>query len=304
MEQKLGQETTYGKTLLIGALCYVMWGLLPLYWHLLSGFDPLFILANRILWSAVFMLGLTACTGRLKLLVSTFRDWKTMRFLIPAALVITVNWGTYIWAVNSGRGLDASLGYYMNPLVVFAIGLALFHEHCGAAEWIALGLAAAGVLYAALAYGEFPYAAIVLAVSFAAYGTLKKFAHVDGLISTTVETLVIAPLALLYLILTPASRAAVSALTLPDGLLLLCSGAVTALPLVLYARGVNTLPFTTMGFLQFISPTLMLLVSLFVYHEPFSKQNAVAFALIWAGLAVYMFAALRRERRAARSRAE
>ncbi|MDO4572986.1 MAG: EamA family transporter RarD [Clostridia bacterium] len=284
------------KALAMGALCYVLWGTLPLYWRLLDGWDPLVILAGRILFSALFMTAVLACTGRLPALAATFRDRAKMRWLLPAALVITVNWGVYIWAVNSGRILDASLGYYMNPLVVFALGVLVFKERCGALSWIALGLAAAGVILSALLFGAFPYAALALAFSFAVYGLLKKYAHTDGLLSITVETLLIAPLALLFFIVSPASHAALATLRLSGALLLAGTGVVTALPLVLYTRGVNGLPFTAMGFLQFISPSLQLLIGLIVYKEPLNAAQLVAFACIWAGLAVYMFGLLRHER--------
>lgn len=285
------------KSLLVGVLCYILWGSLPLYWHLLESWNPLFILACRIVFSAVFMLALLACLKKLPVVWGTFRDRAKMRWLLPAALVITVNWGTYIWAVNSGRILDASLGYYMNPLVVFALGVLVFREKSGALSWVALALAGVGVTLSAFLFGAFPYAALALAISFAVYGLLKKFAHVDGLVSITVETLLIAPLALLFLLLAPVSRTAMAQVTPLSALLLIGTGAVTAVPLVLYTRGVNDLPFTAMGFLQFISPTLQLIIGLTVYKEPFNLSELVAFAFIWAGLALYMIGLFRGERR-------
>ncbi len=284
------------KSLLIGALSYIMWGFLALYWRLLDGWNPLVILGCRILFSALFMLALLACMRRLKEVFLTFRDWSKMKYLLPAAFVITINWGVYIWAVNSGRILDASLGYYMNPLVVFALGLIVFREKVRLLSWIALALAAVGVILSTALFGVFPYAALALALSFAVYGLIKKFAHIDGLISITVETLIIAPFALLFLLISPVSRASVAAVTPLFAALLMGTGAVTAVPLVLYTRGVNGLPFTTMGFLQFISPTIQFFIGLFVYGEQLTVGRLVAFAFIWAGLIVYMFGLIRHER--------
>jgi chloramphenicol-sensitive protein RarD len=209
-------------------LCFVLWGLLPLYWHLLSNVDAIVILASRILCSALFTVALLLITGRFGEVREVLRDGKKMRFMVPAALVITVNWGIYIWAVNAGHLLDASLGYYLNPLVVFAIGMLLFRERCGLLEWIALGLAAAGVLVSTLAYGAFPWIALALATTFGVYGALKKLAGVSGLPSIAVETILVLPFALAYLLFAPASHAMYASLTLPTAVLLVLTGVVTA----------------------------------------------------------------------------
>ena len=283
------------QALFIGALCYVLWGLLPLYWHLLEDLNPLFILCNRILFSAVFVMTLLLARGRAKSVFSTMRDWSKMKYLLPAAIVVTINWGIYIWAVNSGRIIDSSLGYYMNPLMVFALGVVVFREKSGARSWAAIALAAVGVILSTLLSGSFPYVAIALAVTFSVYGLLKKFAHVDGLVSIAVETLLIAPFALLFMVLAPASRQALISITPVSALLLIGAGIVTATPLVLYTRGVNDLPFITMGFLQFICPTLQLIIGLLVYRETLQPAKMIAFAFIWLGLILYMSELFRRE---------
>jgi chloramphenicol-sensitive protein RarD len=154
--------------------CYILWGLLPLYWHILEDLDSVFILCNRIIWSAVFTIAILLITKKFSEVKAVFRDKKKMRFMIPAAITITINWGVYIWAVNAGHLLDSSLGYYMNPLVVFAIGIALFHETSSVLDWVSLALATVGVLIATIAYGAFPWIAIVLALSFGLYGTFKN----------------------------------------------------------------------------------------------------------------------------------
>lgn len=278
--------------------CYILWGLLPLYWHLLEQMDAVFILANRIIWSAVFTAGILLITKKTQDVKAVIRDKKKMRFMIPAAITITINWGVYIWAVNAGHLLDSSLGYYMNPLVVFAIGIALFHETSGVIDWIALGLAAIGVLIATIAYGAFPWVAVVLALSFGLYGTLKKLAGVGGLASIAVETLLIAPFALAFLVFAPESHASLAKLTPLTTALLLLTGVVTASPLILFTYGVNRLPLTTVGFLQYSSPTLQMIIGVLVFQEALTQDRIVAFAFIAAALVLYTIGMTQRAKRA------
>lgn len=278
--------------------CYILWGILPLYWHALEHLNPVFILANRIIWSAVFTIGILLITGKLDDVKAVFRDKAKMRFMIPAAITITINWGVYIWAVNSGHILDSSIGYYMNPLVVFAIGIVLFHEKSGVIDWIALGLATIGVLIATIAYGAFPWIAIVLALSFGFYGTLKKLAGVGGLTSIAVETLLLLPFALLFVAVSPASHASIERLTPLTTVLLLLTGIVTASPLILFTFGVNRLPLSTVGFLQYSSPTLQMLIGVLVFKEVLTKDRIIAFAFIAVALVLYTIGMVQRARKA------
>jgi chloramphenicol-sensitive protein RarD len=218
--------------------------------------------------------------------------------MIPAAITITINWGVYIWAVNSGHILDSSIGYYMNPLVVFAIGIVLFHEKSGVIDWIALGLATIGVLIATIAYGAFPWIAIVLALSFGFYGTLKKLAGVGGLTSIAVETLLLLPFALLFVAVSPASHASIERLTPLTTVLLLLTGVVTASPLILFTFGVNRLPLSTVGFLQYSSPTLQMLIGVLVFKEVLTKDRIIAFAFIAVALVLYTIGMVQRARKA------
>ncbi len=283
------------------ALCYILWGLLPLYWRLLDNVDSIVILANRIIWSAVFTIVLLFITKRFDEVKAVLSDGKKMRYMIPAAIMITINWGVYIWAVNAGRLLDASLGYYLNPLMVFAIGMILFHERCGTLEWIALGLASVGVLIATFAYGAFPWVALTLAISFGLYGTLKKLAGVSGLTSIAVETILVAPIAIAYMLFAPASHATISALTFQTTLLLVLTGAITATPLILFTHGVNRIPFTAVGFLQYISPTMHLIIGFLLFHEELTQDRVVAFAFLGVALVLYSIGIVQRTRRNRRS---
>lgn len=277
--------------------CYSLWGLLPIYWHLLNSVNAMVILANRIVWSAVFTVALLLINRHFSEVTAVLRDKKKMRFMVPAALTITVNWGIYIWAVNAQHLLDASLGYYLNPLVVFAIGMLLFRETCSPLEWASLGLACVGVFIATLAYGAFPWIALSLAVTFGVYGTLKKLAGVAGLTSIAVETILVGPFALLYLLFSPAGQSAFTALTVPTALLLIFSGVVTATPLILFTFGVNRLPFTTVGFLQYVSPTLQLLLGVLLFHETLTQDRLVAFAFFGAALVLYSVSLVQKARK-------
>ena len=278
--------------------CYILWGLLPLYWHILEDLDSIFILCNRIIWSAVFTIAILLITKKFGEVKAVFRDKKKMRFMIPAAITITINWGVYIWAVNAGHLLDSSLGYYMNPLVVFAIGIALFHETSGVVDWISLALATIGVLIATIAYGAFPWIAVVLALSFGLYGTFKKLAGVGGITSIAVETIMITPFALAFLLFSPASADSIAQLTPLTTTLLLLTGIVTASPLILFTFGVNRLPLSTVGFLQYSSPTLQMFIGVLVFHEVLTQDRIIAFAFIAAALVLYTIGMVQRARKA------
>lgn len=278
--------------------CYILWGLLPLYWHILEDLDSVFILCNRIIWSAVFTIAILLITKKFGEVKAVFRDKKKMRFMIPAAITITINWGVYIWAVNAGHLLDSSLGYYMNPLVVFAIGIALFHETSGVVDWISLALATIGVLIATIAYGAFPWIAVVLALSFGLYGTFKKLAGVGGITSIAVETIMITPFAFAFLLFSPASATSIAQLTPLTTTLLLLTGIVTASPLILFTFGVNRLPLSTVGFLQYSSPTLQMIIGVLVFHEVLTQDRIIAFAFIAAALVLYTIGMVQRARKA------
>lgn len=278
--------------------CYILWGLLPLYWHLLEDLDSIFILCNRIIWSAVFTITILLITKKFSEVKTVFRDKKKMRFMIPAAVSITINWGVYIWAVNSGHILDSSIGYYMNPLVVFAIGIVLFHETSGVVDWISLTLATIGVLIATIAYGAFPWIAVVLALSFGLYGTFKKLAGVGGITSIAVETIMLAPFALAFLLFSPTSASSLAHLTPLTTVLLLLTGIVTASPLILFTFGVNRLPLSTVGFLQYSSPTLQMLIGVLVFHEVLTQDRIIAFAFIAVALVLYTIGMVQRAKKA------
>jgi chloramphenicol-sensitive protein RarD len=251
-----------------------------------------------MLWSFVFMLVICRFVLRIRL-APLLRDRRALLILGAAGLLICGNWGIYIYAINSGHLLQASLGYYINPLVAILFGTLFFKERLTLIQKIATALAAAGVIYFTVDYGAFPWIALALAFSFAVYGALKKHGGYPAAPALTVETALVAPLALIFVVVSfllpthvflvlPAGGDSVGAMgVLGDwapSLLLIGGGALTAIPLLLFARATNAIPLTLIGFLQYLSPTLTLLLGLFVYGEEFTLAHIVFFALIWVGL--------------------
>ena len=256
----------------------------------MSNINALLILCGRIVFAFAFMFVVLLVKGRFQMFIETLKNRDTMRYLVPAALLISFNWGLYIWAVNSGRILDASLGYYINPLIVFLLGVLLFREKFTKLQLIAVALAFAGVLLALVAFGSFPIVSLSLALTFSVYGVLKKKARCDQIISIAVESLILTPFALAFSFVFMSDHvASVSALNF---ILLVGGGALTALPLIMYARAVNNITFLIVGFFQYISPSLSLIYGLISGETP-SASQLVSFAFIGLGLFLFSIAVLR-----------
>lgn len=271
---------------------YVIWGLLPIYWKLIESVNPKEILANRIFWSFIFMLFILLITKKWELFLQTFKGFaqnkKQMFALILASCLITINWFTYIWAVNSGHMVEASLGYYINPLVSILLGMAVLNEKLTNYQYISFGLAAIGVLIISISYGQFPWVAIVLALSFGLYSLAKKLINVDSSVGLALETLVVTPIAAVYMffLLIHGSSAFLTASLWTD-FLLMGAGAATAIPLLYFAKGAQKIPLSLLGFIQYISPTLTLILGIFVYHEHFSRLQLLSFIFIWSAVTLY-----------------
>lgn len=271
---------------------YLLWGLLPIYWKLLEHINATEILANRVFWSFVFMVIVLLFTKKWGLFIRTLKGFtknqKQMYALIIASLLISVNWFIYIWAVNNHHMIDASLGYYINPLVSVLLGMIVLKEKLTIYQYISFGLAAIGVLIATISYGQFPWIAIVLAVSFGFYGLAKKLINVDSAVGLTLETLVVTPIAAIYIgwLFMNDSNALLS-INIGTDLLLLGAGAATAIPLLYFAKGAQKIPLSLLGLLQYMAPTLTLLLGVFAYNEHFSKLQLLAFIFIWSALTLY-----------------
>jgi chloramphenicol-sensitive protein RarD len=291
--------------LLFGIGAYGLWGLFPLYWPLLEPASPLEIMAHRIVWSLVFVGMLVWLRRRYATVRAALVDRRTRIALVVASAVIGVNWLLFIWAVNNQHVVETSLGYFINPLVSVALGVAVFGERLLRLQWVSIGIAAAGVLWLTVEYGRPPWISIVLALSFGTYGLAKKKANVGAVQSLAVETLVLAPLALGYILTLHASGGAEFG---QNGALhtalLIGGGAATALPLLCFGAAATRIPLSMIGMLQYLTPTLQFLIGVFLYGEPMTSARWVGFALVWLALAVFTFATLRGRRRQLRLAAE
>ncbi|WP_079528567.1 EamA family transporter RarD [Halobacillus hunanensis] len=286
--------------ILYTAGAYILWGFLPIYWKLLQQLPAFEILANRIVWSFVFMIAVVITLNKWKpLIAESRRVWANKRSLIGitlASFTISLNWLTYIWAVNNNHVVEASLGYYINPLVSILLGMIVLKESFSKPQWIAFILAASGVLYMTVHFGSVPWVALLLALSFGSYGLLKKLVPLNAMFGLTIETLIVTPIALMYLMNSQGSPPDIELLSITS-LLILGSGIATAIPLLLFAAGAKRIPLSMVGFLQYFAPTIMLFLGVFLYNEPFTSVHVVSFTLIWAGLAVYTVSRMKRLRK-------
>ena len=277
---------------------FLIWGMLPLYIHELAPTPSVQIMAHRVIWACVFVFGYLAIKGELGKVWTALRDARARLLLATSAVLVSINWLIYVWAVSSGHVVESSLGYFINPLVSVLLGVFVLKEKLNRAQWSAVALAALGVLWLTVQVGRPPWIAIALALSFGAYGLIRKKVVVDSVAGLGVETLLIAPVMLAYLAFTLANGSfAFGTLGVKVDVLRVASGAVTAIPLVLFAFGVRRVPLSTIGILQYVGPTLQLVTGVFVFHEPFTQTQLVGFGLIWSALVVYAAEGLWRNRR-------
>ncbi|MFD2446343.1 EamA family transporter RarD [Bacillus sp. CGMCC 1.16607] len=286
------KKSEYHLGVLSAGFSYLIWGLLPIYWKLLGKVSSDEILANRVVWSFFFMLVLLVLSKKMGSLRETFMQlWqnkKQLFSLILASILISGNWFIYIWAVNNNHMIEASLGYYINPLVSVILGMLILKEKMTLIQYVSFLMAAIGVLVLTLSYGSFPWVSLSLALSFGLYGLAKKMIKVDSAIGLTLETMFVTPIGLLYMAYLFA-QGNHSFLTISFGtdLLLIGAGVATATPLLYFAKGAQRIPLSTLGFLQYIAPTISLLLGVFVYGEHFSKSHLLAFVFIWTALTIY-----------------
>jgi chloramphenicol-sensitive protein RarD len=261
---------------------------MPLYWKTLASLDSLEILAHRGLWSFVFLAAAIILTEGFGGLAAHVRAAKPARgVLVLTGALITLNWYLYIWAVNHGRILETSLGYFINPLLSMALGVAVFRERLRKTQWLAFALAAAGVGVEIAAMGRVPVVSLGLALTFAIYGVLKKMSPLKPMTGMLGETALMTPFALAWLIYCQSAGTAFYPYALSVDFLLAGCGALTAIPLLMFAWGVSKVPLVLTGFIQYVSPTMTFLMGTFLYHEPLRPGRRLAFAFIWAGIAVY-----------------
>lgn len=289
-ERKAGMIWTAGS--------YVIWGLIPIYWKLVSGVSAYEILANRVIWSFVFMMILLVLMRKLGPLWQVLKDInahpKKALALATASFLVSINWFVFIWAVNNDHIIETSMGYYINPLMSVLLGIVVLKETLSKAQILSFGLAVCGVLILTFSYGSFPWVSLSLAISFALYGLAKKMIRMDAAIGLTIETAVATPVALCYLLFLSSNETLqLFSGSMQTDLLLIGGGVLTAVPLLLFGHGAQKIPLYLIGFLQYIAPTMTLLLGVFVYHEPFTSSQLLSFAFIWSALVVFTFAQLK-----------
>jgi chloramphenicol-sensitive protein RarD len=266
---------------------FITWGVLPVYWKWLGQVPAMEILAHRILWSFVFVFILFSLSGGLHHMKELLSGLRRPSVWL-SSILISCNWLIYIWSVNSNHVVDASLGYYINPLLSIALGTLFLKETLSRAQWTAIGLAAAGVVTITLYHGQVPWIGLSLAATFAAYGWTKKHSALDAKSGLALETLVVLPLAIVYLLwLHGSGGGSFSQVSWTSSLLLMGAGAVTALPLLWFAQASKRTSFVTLGFIQYLGPTISLIIGVVAYHETFTWIHWLSFGLIWVGLALY-----------------
>ena len=285
------KNTTMGYVYALQA--FFAWGILPVFWKLLSNVSALEILAHRIFWSFIFLVLLLLWTKQKKVL-NLLRQKKTRRSLIISSLLIGLNWGLFIYAVNTNQIVEASLGYYINPIVNVLLGVLVLNEKLDRLKLLALLIASAAVIYLTIDFGKFPWIAIILACTFGLYGLVKKTAGLEAIPALTMETLLLTPFAVIFIgykLWTETGALFSISLTMDSYLML--AGIVTTLPLYWFAKGAQRIPLSALGFMQYIGPSLMLLIGVVIYGEVFRYEQAIAFGLIWFALVLYSISMFR-----------
>lgn len=272
--------------LLFGVSAYTLWGLFPLYWPLLKPANPLEIVSHRAVWTVVFCVIILGITKSLKSTLATFKRKHVAIKLFSTSVLISINWLVYIWATNNGHVVEASLGYYINPVIIIAMGVILLHEKMRKMQWISIAIASTGVLILTIDYGRLPWIAIALALSWGSYGFIKKSLGLGALEGLAIETMISSVPYLGYLIYLGSQGTGQFGNGFVITTLIISAGAVTAIPLLLFNGATTRLPFTIIGLLQYITPTLQFAIGVWVLHEDMPAARWIGFIIIWIALVV------------------
>ena len=283
------ERSSYTTGLILGVLAYLMWGVFPLYFHLLDGVPPVEVVAHRIVWSLAFILIIIVAMKRWHLFISVFKNRRALALLALASVLITINWSTYVYAVESDQVVQASFGYIVTPLVSVGLGVFVLRENLRNAQWVSIAIAVLAVIVLAFSYGGLPWVALTLAFSFGLYGLVKKLAGVDAIESLAVETTLLAPLALIYLgVIAAHGSSAIASGDFSHAMLFVLLGPVTAIPLLAFGGSAIRIPLSTLGPLQFITPGMQFLIGWLVFGEVMNTLRWVGFAIIVVSVAVFM----------------
>jgi len=279
-----GKRGEYSLGLLFGISSYILWGLFPLYWPLLEPANPLEIVAHRAVWTLIFCFIVLLLSKQIHSTLGVLKNPKAMAALLLTTILISINWITYIWATNNGHVVEAALGYYINPLIIIAFGVLLLREKMRPLQWLAVAIAAVGVLVLTIDYGRLPWVAISLALSWGSYGLVKKKLNLGALDGLAIETLISLIPYLGYLIYIGNQGDGQFGHSAGLTLLLISAGAVTAIPLLLFNGSTTRLPYSTMGLLQYITPTIQFSIGVWVRHEDMPAARWIGFVIIWFAL--------------------
>jgi chloramphenicol-sensitive protein RarD len=285
------------KGILNGLAAYALWGFFPIYWKFLHQVPALQVIGHRISWSFVLLIVIIFATRQWKDFRTAALTPKVIGIYSIAAVLLTVNWLVYVWGVNAGFIVETSLGYFINPLLSVLLGVIFLRERLRRTQWIPVGIAAVGVIYLTAVYGRLPWIALSLAFSFGFYGFVKKLAPLGSLYGLTLETGIVFPIALIYLLVVEVNGTGAFA---HDGasitLLLIGAGAVTTIPLLMFASAAREIPLTVVGLLQYIAPTIQFLIGIFIYREPFDQSHLIGFGIVWVALVIFWVENLRAHR--------
>jgi len=280
--------------LIFALAAFIMWGLAPIYFKQLIHIDAKEILSHRVVWSVIFLIAISAISGQLPKFIAVFKQPKQLALLSLSACLLGLNWGLFIWSVNNNHMLDASLGYYINPLINVLMGYLFLSERLRKRQGIAVALALSGVLIQLISFGSVPYIALILAVSFACYGLIHKKTHVESIPGLLIEALVLLPFAIAYWYFMDSSVTSnLTHNTANTNLLLISAGIVTTLPLLCFTAATKRLQYTTIGFIQYIGPSLMFILAVQFYGETLGLKELITFGCIWLALVIFTWDSIR-----------
>lgn len=273
---------------IFASIAYILWGFLPIYWKLLKQVPAVEIIAHRILWSCAFVVVLILFLRQWDKIIIALKNSKNLILIMLCSILVTINWFTYIWAVNSNHIVETSMGYYISPLISVFFGMTVLKEKLSAYKYVSIILASIGVILITVQYGKVPWIALALAISFGIYGLLKKLIVVESIIGLALETAILVPFALVFIALRQSEGTdAFGTASIPIILLLLGAGVVTAIPLLLFAKATKSVDLSTIGFLQYITPSINLIIGIFVFRESFTGTHFITFGFIWTALLIY-----------------
>ncbi len=285
------------KSVLWVLLCYILWGLLPIFWKLLNALNPVYILCSRIVWALVFCFVILICKRELSVIKSLIKNPGLFIYLALCGVFLTINWGSYIWAVNTNHVLDASLAYFINPIISVILGFLLYKERLTALQRLSVAIAFIGIMIPIIKEGAFPWLALIIGGSFSVYSAAKKKVDISSESSNFIETLAIAPFALIVILLFEAKgMGAVGKLRGIEYILLPLSGVVTSVPLLFFSAGIKYIPMSLSGILMYINPTLQFLVGVLIYKESLTVTNIITFAFVWLSLVIFVISSVKSQK--------